>query len=92
MCRDSGDTTSKVSCCVKPSQCFKKSDSDASRIMPLELPLKKSLPKNESTDYLKSASFVVIIRLNENLAHTHSPKQPRLHFGESFTLSKTAHD
>ena len=29
MCRDPGDTTSKVSCCVEPSQCFKNSDFDA---------------------------------------------------------------
>ena len=25
MCRDPGDTTSKVSCCVEPSYCFKNS-------------------------------------------------------------------
>ena len=27
MCRDSGDTTSKVSCCVEPSYCFKNRES-----------------------------------------------------------------
>ena len=29
MCRDPGDTTSNVSCCVEPSLCFKNSDFDA---------------------------------------------------------------
>ena len=29
MCRDPGDTTSKVPCCVEPSSCFKNSDFDA---------------------------------------------------------------
>ena len=29
MCRDPGDTTSKVLCCVEPSYCFKNSDFDA---------------------------------------------------------------
>ena len=35
MCRDPGDTTSKVSCCVEPSYCFKNSDFDASVRVPL---------------------------------------------------------
>ena len=35
MCRDPGDTTSKVSCCVEPSLCFKNSDFDASVKVPL---------------------------------------------------------
>ena len=29
MCRDPGDTTSKVSCRVEPSYCFKNNDFDA---------------------------------------------------------------
>ena len=41
---------------------------------------------------LKSASFIVIILLHEGLTRGHSQKkkkkQPRLHFGESFTLNQ----
>ena len=29
MCRDPGDTASKVSCCANPSWCFQNSDFDA---------------------------------------------------------------
>ena len=36
---------------------------------------------------LKSASFVVIMLEYEGLTHVHSQKKPRLHFGESFTLT-----
>ena len=36
---------------------------------------------------LKSASFVVIMLLNERLTRVHSHKDPRLHFGESFALT-----
>ena len=32
MCRDPGDTTSKVSCCVETSYCFKDKDVDATII------------------------------------------------------------
>ena len=56
---------SKVSCCVEPSYCFRNSDFDASVKVPLELPLKMSLPENENTVNLKSASFVVIMLLHE---------------------------
>uniref|UniRef100_A0A671X6C2 Serine/threonine-protein kinase haspin n=1 Tax=Sparus aurata TaxID=8175 RepID=A0A671X6C2_SPAAU len=34
MCRDPGDSTSKVSCCVEPSYCFKNSNFDASLRVP----------------------------------------------------------
>ena len=37
MCRDPGDTTSKVSCCVEPSYCFKNRYFDASVKVPLAL-------------------------------------------------------
>ena len=33
---------------------------------------------------LKSASFVLIMLLQEGLSHIHSQKKPGLHFGESF--------
>ena len=46
MCRDPGDNTSKVSCCVEPSYCFKNRDFDAILIIPIALPLKISLPEN----------------------------------------------
>ena len=36
---------------------------------------------------LKSASFVVIMLLRKGLTRVHSQKKPRLHFGESFTLT-----
>ena len=39
---------------------------------------------------IKSASFVIIMLLYEGLTQVHSQKKPRLHFGESFTLSITA--
>ena len=42
-CRDPGDTTSKVSCCVEPSLCFKNSDFDAIVKVPIALQLKMSL-------------------------------------------------
>ena len=44
-------------------------------------------PENKTTVNLKSDSFVVIILLHEGLTHIHSQIKPRLHFGESFTLS-----
>ena len=40
MCRDPGDTTRKVSCCIEPSRCFKNSGFDAIVKLPLALPLK----------------------------------------------------
>ena len=43
MCRDPGDTTSKVSCCVQISYCFKNRDFDAIIKVPHALPLKLSL-------------------------------------------------
>ena len=83
MCRDPGDTTSKVSCCVEPSQSFKNSDFDASVKVPLAL-RKLAWPKNMVN--LKSASFIVIMLLDEGLTHIYSQNKPRLHFAESFTL------
>ena len=46
------------------------------------------LPKNETTVNLKSASFVVIMHLNEGWTHIQSQIKPRMLFGESFTLMK----
>ena len=43
MCRDPGDATSKVSCCVETSYCFKNGDFDAIVKVPVALPLKMSL-------------------------------------------------
>ena len=43
MCRDPGDATSKVSCCVQTSYCFKNRDFDAIVKVPVALPLKMSL-------------------------------------------------
>ena len=48
---------------------------------------KITLPKNETTVNLKSASFVVIMLLHEGLTHMHSQINPRLLFGESFILT-----
>ena len=47
-----------------------------------------SLTVNENTVNLKSASFIVIMLLDEGLTHIHSQIKPRLHFDESFTLIK----
>ena len=44
-------------------------------------PLKISLPENETTVNLKSASFVVIMFLHEGLTHIQSQIKPRLLFG-----------
>ena len=52
MCRDPGDTTSKVSCCVESSWCFKNRDFDASVKVPHALPLKMSLSRKR--EYGKS--------------------------------------
>ena len=59
-CRGPGDTTSKVSCCVKPSYCFKNSKCPCT-------PLKISLPKNKTMVNLKSASFIIIMLWHEGL-------------------------
>ena len=40
MCRDPGDATSKVSCCVETSYRFKNTDFDAIVKVPVALPLK----------------------------------------------------
>ena len=53
--------------------------------------LKMSLPKNETTVNLKSASFVIIMRLHEGLTNIYSQKEPRFHFGKSFALTWTPH-
>ena len=59
MCRDPGDTTSKVSCCVAPSLCFTNSDFDASVKVPHALPFKMSQKRKYSQSY--HASLVVIM-------------------------------
>ena len=51
------------------------------------IPLKISLPENESMVNLKSASFVVVMLLNEGLTNIQSQIKPWLLSGESFTLS-----
>ena len=50
--RDPGDATSKVSCCVQTSYCFKNSDFDAIVKVPEALPLKMSLSRKR--EYGKS--------------------------------------
>ena len=52
MCRDPGDTTSKVLCCVEPSYYFKNRDFDAIVKVPPALPLKMSL--SQKRKYSKS--------------------------------------
>ena len=49
MCRDPGDATSKVLCCVETSYCFKNRDFDANVKVPAALPLKMSLTRSETT-------------------------------------------
>ena len=87
MCRDPGDATSKVSCCVETSYCFKTRDFDAILKVPVALPLKMSLTQNENTVNLKSASFIVIMLLHEGLTHIQSQIKPWLLFGKSFSLT-----
>ena len=62
-CRDPGDATSKVSCCVEPSYCFLKRDFDDC-----------STPTENELDP-KSASFVVNMLLHEGSTHIHSQKK-----------------
>ena len=83
MCRDPGDTTSKVSCCVQTFLCFKNWDFDASFKVPVALPIKISLPEKWSN----GKSFDVIMLLHKGFTHIQSQVKPRLLFGESFTLS-----
>ena len=49
--------------------------------------MKISLPENQSTVNLKSASFAVIMHLHEGLTHIQSQIKPWLLSGERFTLS-----
>ena len=48
--------------------------------------LKISLPENEPTVHLKSASFIVILLLHKGLTHIQSQIKPQLLSSESFTL------
>ena len=70
VCRDPGDTKSKVSFCVEPSSVLK--------ILILMLLLiclwQWVWPKNVKTLNLKSASFVVIMLLHEGLTRVQSQK------------------
>ena len=50
-------------------------------------PLRISLPENETTVNLKSASFVVIMHLHKGLTHVQSQKKHWFLFGESFILT-----
>ena len=56
-------------------------------MMPLALLFKMNVPKSETTVKLKSASFVVIMLLQEGLSHIQSQIKPRFLIGESFTLT-----
>ena len=51
-------------------------------------PLKISLPENETTVNLKSASVIVIILLHEGLTHIQSQINLWLLSGENFTLKQ----
>ena len=64
----------------------KNSNFDAVVKVPVALPPKISLPKNDTTVNLKSASFVVIMISYKGLTHIQSQIKPRLLFGESLTL------
>ena len=44
-------------------------------------PFKITLPENETTANLKSASFVVIMLLHEGLTHIHSQKKKKKSLG-----------
>ena len=74
MCRDPGDATSKVSCCVETSYCFKHRDFNASVKVAVAPHWKWVWPENESTVNLESASFIIIVLLHEGLTHIHSHK------------------
>ena len=52
----------------------------------VDTPLKISLPKNEITVNLKSASFFVIMHLHKGSTQIQSQIKPQLLFGESFTI------
>ena len=52
------------------------------------LPLKISLPKNETMVNLKSASFVVIMLSHKGLTRIRSQIKPVLLFAESYTLTQ----
>ena len=71
------DTMSKVSCCVKPTLCFKNSDFDA-----LSTPI-----ENEFEYGLSPLSSLLRFYMKVWLIYIHK-KKPRLHFGESFALIK----
>ena len=86
MCRDPGDATSKVSCCVETSYCFENRDFDAIVKVPIAMPLKISLPKYETTVNFKSTTFVVIMLLDEGLTHLHSQKKASVAFWREFHL------
>ena len=57
MCRDPGDTKSKVSCCVKPFGVFK----IASVKMPHALPLKMSLSQKQNKKNKTGINHVLIL-------------------------------
>ena len=86
MCRDPGDATSTVSCCVQTSYCFKYTDFHVIVKVPHALHWRWVWPENKNTVHLKSSSLVVILLLHEGLTQIHSQKQLRLHFCESLTL------
>ena len=57
MCRDPGDSTSKVSCSVEPSECFKNSDFDAIANLPQALTLKFILTQKRKYGNLNKCLF-----------------------------------
>ena len=91
LCRDPGDTTSKVSCCVEPSWCYKNSNFDASIKVPYALRLKISLSRKQKYGIYWKCLF------HRNYAFTWRfdsytfKKKPRLHFGQSFILKYFPH-
>ena len=54
--------------------------------MPRALPLKISLPENETAVNLKSASSIIIMLLHKGFTYIQSQINPRLLFGASFIL------
>ena len=62
MCRDPGDATSKVSCCVETSYCFKNGD------------FRKSARSTPIENEFDLKSFIVIMLLHKGLTHIHPQK------------------
>ena len=61
MCRDPGDTKSKVSCCVKPFGVFKIAILMQAILMPHALPLKMSLSQKQNKKNKTGINHVLIL-------------------------------